>query len=294
MNSYEQARLIEIKTRRLVQQALVGGYRSAFRGVGLDFDEVRQYTPGDDIRHINWQVTARAQQPFVKRYVEERQLTLLLLVDVSGSTAFGSGWDKREMAAELAAVLATAAHFNQDRAGMLLFSDQIEVLVKPGQGRNHILRLIHTLLTHQPSGYGTDIDLALQTAECVLKQRGVVVLLSDLLAPPERYQQRLARLNRRHDVAAIRLYDPLERTIPNVGLLALQDSETGRRIWVDTADPAWRQTFAQQAAAHETAVARALRQAGVDCLSLATDENWLPSLAQFFGRRGRVGYGLGG
>ena len=292
MNSYEQARRIEIKTRRLVQQVLAGGYRSAFRGAGLDFDEVRPYLPGDDIRHINWQVTARAGQPYLKRYIEERQLTMLLLVDISGSTAFGSVSEKRTLAAELTAVLATAAHFNQDRSGLLLFSDQIETLVKLGQGRNHTLRLIHTLLTHQAVGGGTDIDLALQTAGRVLKQPGVVVLISDLLTPPDSYQRRLARLNRRHDVVAIRLYDLLEQTIPNVGLLALQDRETGRHIWVDTADPAWRQTFAHQAAAHETVVARALRQANVDCLTLATDDNWLPRLAQFFGTRNRISHGL--
>lgn len=286
MNNYEHARRIELKTRRLVQEALAGGYRAAFRGVGLDFDEVRPYTPGDDIRHINWQVTARARQPFVKRYVEERQLTLLLLVDASGSTAFGSGREKRQLAAELTAVLATAAHFNQDRAGLLLFSDQIEARIQPKQGRNHTLRLIHTLLTHQPAGRGTDIDLALQTAGRILKQPGVVVLISDLLAPPQSYRQRLARLSRRHDVVAIRLHDPLEQAMPNVGLLALRDAETGAHILVDTADPAWRRTFTAQSAAHDAATQQALRQSGVPCLPLSTAGDWFPPLAHFLRRRG--------
>lgn len=291
MNNYEHARRIELKTRRLVQETLAGGYRSAFRGAGLDFDEVRPYTPGDDIRHINWQVTARAHRPTVNRYVEERQLTLLLLVDVSGSTAFGGGRDKREMAAELTAVLAAAAHHNQDRAGLILFSDRIETLVRPKQGRNHTLHLIHTLLTTDPTGRGTDVDLALQTAVRVLKQPGVVILISDLLAPPESYRQRLARLNRRQDVIAIRLHDPLEHAIPSIGLLPLHDAETGTLTWVDTADPAWRKTFAAQAAAHEAATQHALCHANVACLTLTTHDDWFPPLAQFLRSRGKAGGG---
>ena len=294
MNSYEQARRIEIKTRWLARAALAGGYRSAFRGLGLDFDEVRPYTPGDDIRHVNWQVTARAGQPYVKRYVEERQLTLLLLIDASGSTAFGSGREKRALAAEVAAALAAAAMFNGDRAGLALFSDRVEALVRPGQGRKHTLRLIHTLLAAAPAGRGTNLDLALQTADRLLKQRGLVLLISDLLAPPASYRRRLARLNRRHDVVAIRLHDPLEQAIPPAGLLALHDAETGARTWIDTADPAWRQAFAAQTAAHETGVQQALRQAGVACLTLSTAGDWLPPLAHFFNRRGRVGHGFYG
>ena len=294
MNSYEQARRIEIKARRLVEAALAGGYRSAFRGVGLDFDEVRPYTPGDDIRHINWQVTARAQRPFIKRYVEERQLTLLLLVDVSASTIFGTATEKREMAAELTAVLASAAHFNQDRSGLLLFSDQIEALIPPKQGRNHTRRLIHSLLTHQPRSRATDLDLALATAGRLLKQRAIVVLISDFLAPPASYQPRLARLSQRHDVVAIRLHDPLEQAIPNVGLLALRDAETGEKRWVDTADSTWQQNFAQQTTQHETAVRHTLHQANIDHLTLTTSDNWFPHLAHFFANRRKKGHGLNG
>lgn len=285
MNSYEQARRIEIKARRLALAALAGEYRSAFRGSGLDFDEVRPYTPGDDIRSINWQVTARMGQPYIKRYVEERQLTLLLLVDVSGSTAFGSGREKRDLAVEITAVLAAAAMFNQDRAGLILFSNRIEALAPPGQGRQHTQRLIHTLLTTNPTGQGTNVDLALQTAERVLKQRGVILLISDFLAPPEAYQPRLARLNRRHDVRTIWLGDPWEQSLPNLGLVALHDAETGEKIWLDTADPAWQATFAARRTAHHTAVHHALRRAQTPCLTLSTADDWLPSLARFLALR---------
>lgn len=285
MNQYEASRRIELKTRRLVQSGLVGTYRSAFRGSGLDFADIRPYTPGDDIRHINWPVTARAQRPFVKQFVAEQQLTLLLLVDVSGSLAFGSTQFKRELVTELTAVLATAAHLNHDQVGLLLFSDQIEALVKPGQGRNQIRRLIHTLLTVQPAGRETDLALGLQTAVRVLKQRGMVVLLSDFLAAPSGYRHWLTQLSQRHDVLAIRLTDPLEHAIPKVGLLALRDAETGQQRWVDTNDKRWRQAMTQHTAAHDTAVAHTLHQSGVDLLTLSTAEPYLPPLTAHLARR---------
>ena len=213
---FQKIRQIEIHTRKLVNDSFAGEYHSVFKGRGMEFDEVRPYTPGDEIRTIDWNVTARTGEPFVKRYVEERELTVMLVVDASGSENFGSVQRfKRELAAELTAVLAFAATNNNDKVGLMIFSDRIELLIPPRKGRKHVLRLIRELLAFEPKGSGTDIQLALDTLNRVVKRRSILFLVSDFIADPESYRKALAVTNRRHDVIAMDLHDPLEMDIPD-------------------------------------------------------------------------------
>lgn len=293
MDFYREARLIEIWARRVVVGTLAGGHRSLFRGGGLDFDDIRPYSPTDDIRAINWQVTARMNEPYVKQYIEERQQTIMLLVDISGSLAFGRLREKRELVTKLTAVLATVSYLNQDRIGLILFSDQIEAIVKPKQGRNHTRRLIHMLLTHQPIAKGTNIQLGLQTVQRLLKQRGMIFLMSDFLHTPANYQTSLKRLSQKHDLVAVAINDPLEIAtdtnplIKNIGLLPVQDQETGQTAWLDTHDTKWQAHVVQQQVGQETAVQTICRSAGVRLLELSTDAPFLPELARFLGKGAR-------
>ena len=241
---FRKVRQIEISTRRLVNDTLAGEYQSVFKGQGMEFREVRQYSPGDEVRSIDWNVTARMSEPYVRRYHEERELSVMLVVDASGSADFGSVRQfKRELAAELAAVLSFAATTNNDRVGLLIFTDRIELLIPPRKGRRHVLRLIRDMLVFEPQGRGTDIKLALDTVNLVLRRHSVVFLVSDFLADPEQYRQALAVTNRRHDVVAMDLHDPMERDIPDVGLLVLEDAETGALRQVDTSSRRWRNEF---------------------------------------------------
>ena len=204
---FRKVRQIEISTRRLVNDTLAGEYQSVFKGQGMEFREVRQYSPGDEVRSIDWNVTARMSEPYVRRYHEERELSVMLVVDASGSADFGSVRQfKRELAAELAAVLSFAATTNNDRVGLLIFTDRIELLIPPRKGRRHVLRLIRDMLVFEPQGRGTDIKLALDTVNLVLRRHSVVFLVSDFLADPEQYRQALAVTNRRHDVVAMDLH----------------------------------------------------------------------------------------
>jgi uncharacterized protein (DUF58 family) len=281
-------RLIEMRTRHLVQDSFAGEYHSVFKGRGMEFNEVRPYTTGDDVRTIDWNVTARTGDPYIKRYVEERELTVMLVVDASGSGDFGSvNRFKRELAAELTAVLAFAATTNNDNAGLLIFTDQIELFIPPRKGRKHVLRLIRELLAFQPQGRGTDIRLALETINRILKRRGIIFLVSDFLADPAGYRRALAVTNRRHDVVAIDLHDPLERQIAPVGLLALEDAETRALVWVDTADPTWRAAFHQQVAQQQEAKRQAMNKAGVDRIAVTTAEEYVIALTKFFQKRAR-------
>ena len=239
-----RVRRIEITTRQLVEDGLAGEYHSVFKGRGMEFDEVRQYIPGDDVRTIDWNVTARTGEPYVKSYVEERELTVMLAVDVSRSGEFGTrNRFKRELAVELAAVMSIAATTNNDKVGLLLFSDRVELLVPPMKGRTHVLRMLRDLLAYEPVGTGTDIRLALDTIYVLLKRRSIVFLVSDFLADPEAYRQAMLVTNRRHDVVAFDISDPLEREIAEVGIIALEDAESGHRRWVDTGDRQWRRDF---------------------------------------------------
>ena len=282
----KQIRRIEIRTRRLVNDSFAGEYHSVFKGLGMEFDEVRPYYPGDEVRSIDWNVTARMGQPFVKRYVEERELTVMLVVDASGSGDFGSVKRfKRELAAEWAAVLSFSATTNNDRVGLLIFTDRIELYIPPRKGRRHVLRLIRDLLAFEPQGRGTDIKLALDTINQILKRRSIVFLISDFLVDPQSYRKSLSMANRKHDVVAIDLHDPLESDIADAGVLALEDAESGRLVWVDTSSRAWRHAFSQQITQLEGAKNSVITNAGVDRIDIDTDQDYVSALTLFFDKR---------
>jgi uncharacterized protein (DUF58 family) len=292
-----KVRHIEVRTKRLVNDSLAGEYHSVFKGRGMNFDEVREYVPGDEVRTIDWNVTARAGRPFIKKFVEERELTLMLLVDVSASGDFGSGaQSKREIAAELASVLAFSAVRNSDKVGLILFTDQIELYVPPRKGRRHVLRLVREILGFEPRHRSTDLVQALDFTNHVLSRRAIVFLLSDFQFPedPEDPAAALASLRRairqtncRHDLVAMRVFDPREEELPDFGLLAVEDAETGELIEVDTGDVHVRQQFKEFAQAGFTRLRRAFNGEAVDSLSLSTAEPYLPTLMGFFKHRER-------
>jgi uncharacterized protein (DUF58 family) len=289
-----KTRLIEIRTRRLVDDALAGHYRSVFRGQGLDFDEVREYVPGDDIRRIDWNVTARAGHPFVKKFREERELTILVLVDVSASFEFGSTTrSKRELEAEIASVLAMSAARNNDKVGLLLFSDRVEKYIAPKKGRGHVLRVVREILGASPAGRGTDLAQALRFANDVTSRRAVVFLISDFQTPDGVAIQRpevrdaVRLMRRRHDLVALHLLDPREVTLPDVGLLTLQDAETGELVQLDTGRREVRERYAALAEERRGETTRGLRREGVDCLQLDTARPYMPALLGFFRSRER-------
>ena len=252
----------------------------------MEFDEVRQYHPGDDVRSIDWNVTARTGEPYVKSYIEERELTVMLLVDVSGSGEFGSrNRFKRELAVELAAVMAFSATTNNDKVGLLLFTDRVESLVPPRKGRSHVLRMVRDLLLFQPEGAGTDITLALNTIHRMLKRRSIVFLISDFLADPEFYRQAMLVANRRHDVVAFDLSDPLERQIANVGVIEMEDAESGQLRRVDTGNPAWQREFSDRVSRLEEGKRDVLTAAGVDRVSVSTEKDYVAEVGAFFRTR---------
>ena len=276
-------RRIEITTRKLVSDSFAGEYQSVFKGRGMEFDEVRQYHPGDDVRSIDWNVTARTGEPYIKSYIEERELTVMLAVDVSGSGDFGTrNRFKRELAGELAAVMSFAATTNNDKVGLLLFTDRVELLVPPRKGRSHVLRMVRDLLVFQPVGSGTDIRLALDMVHQMLKRRSIVFLVSDFLADPESYRQAMLVTNRRHDVVAFDLNDPLEYEIADVGLLALEDAESGQLRWVDTGSKEWKREFTDRVARLEEGKREVFTAAGVDRISVTTERDYVAELGAFF------------
>ena len=282
----EQIRRIEITAKHLVVDVFAGEYQSVFKGRGMEFEEVRPYYPGDDVRRIDWNVTARMASPFVRHYQEERELTVMLLADASGSSEFGTtGGFKRELAAELAAVLSFAATTNNDRIGLMVFTDQMELVVPPRKGRRHVLRMVRDLLVFQPEGTGTDISLALNSMNLMLKQRSIAFLISDFIAPPESYRRALAASSRRHDVIAIDLHDPAERDIPPVGIIALEDAETGDLVWVDTNDQTWRRSFEEQVRMDEEAKVQMMRSLAIDRIALENGQEYVSGLNDFFKRR---------
>ena len=284
----DKIKRIEITARRLATHSFAGEYHSVFRGQGMEFDEIRLYVPGDDIRRIDWNVTARLAALHVRQYQEERELTVMLAVDASGSSEFGTvGRFKRELAAELAAVLAFAATLNNDRVGMLIFTDQVEYLVPPRKGRRHVLRMVRDLLVVEPQGRGTAVNVALDTINVLLKRRGIVFLISDFLTDPESFRRPLAATNRRHDVVAIDLHDPVERHIPDVGLIALEDAETGELDWVDTSSRSWREGYEARLANDKQKKRHMLASQGIDRIEVNTDKDYVPGLNQFFAWRVR-------
>jgi uncharacterized protein (DUF58 family) len=285
-----QVRLIELRTRGLVNTVFSGEYHSVFRGQGMEFAEVREYQAGDDVRNIDWNVTARMGHPFVKKHVEERELTLLLVVDLSGSEQFGTrGRFKAELAAEIAGVLALAAVRNNDRVGLLLFSDQVEHFVPPGKGRRHVLRLIRDVLAFEPSRTGTDMAGALEYAGRILPHRSIVFVLSDFLVPDAQapLERTLRVIGRRHDLVAITITDPAEATLPAAGLLVLTDPETGVELAVDTSRPELRASYGRAHAARRAALRRLFARLGVDEVAVTTDESYIGPLLAFFRRRER-------
>jgi uncharacterized protein (DUF58 family) len=287
-------RQLEIRTRRLVNDTLVGEYHSVFKGRGMDFDEVREYIAGDEVRTIDWNVTARAGRPFVKKFTEERELTILLVVDISASGNFGSGaQSKRDLAAELASLLAFSAIRNSDKVGLLLYTDRIEQFLPPKKGRRHVLRVVREILFHEPVGRGTDAVKVLDVVNHVLHRRAIVFMISDFQSPqdPTRVAAEMRRAmrqtNRRHDLVAVHIEDARERTLPNLGVLALQDSESGAVIELDTADPKVRSRFDREAAERVRNLVNDFRAEGVDTLELDTNAPYLPALQRFFKTRER-------
>jgi uncharacterized protein (DUF58 family) len=279
-----QVRRIEITTNRLVDEFMTGSYESTFRGRGMEFDEVREYQPGDDVRLIDWNVTARTGRPHIKRFIEERELTILFLVDLSRSMAFGSVAQlKRRIAAELCAVMAFSAIKHSDRVGVLLVTDHIERFIPPAKGSRHVLLLIREVLSHEPKGAGTDLAGGLDYLNRVTHQRAVVFVVSDFFAPG--LQAPLALANRRHDVIALHLIDPRQEEMPPVGLVRLEDAETGQRLVLDTRDPAVRKRLAEWSAAHRQRVEQDCRKAGVDLVEIRTDRSYVEPLLRFFRMR---------
>jgi uncharacterized protein (DUF58 family) len=281
-----QVRRLHFRARRAVEDLLGGEYHSVFKGTGIAFEEVREYQPGDDVRAIDWNVTARMGHPFIKRYIEERELTVFLLIDWSGSQHFGSGGqEKREVAAELAAVLAFSAIANNDKVGLLGFTDRVERFVPPRKGTRHALRLIRDVLCCRPRGVGTSLRDALDFLNRVRHRRAIVFLISDFL--DQGFERTLKRTARRHDVVAVCIVDRREGELAPIGLVELEDAETGRRILLNTSNRRIRADFAAHAAARRDALRRLARAARFDLIETATDGSHLDALMQFLRQRER-------
>ena len=282
----KQVRRVEIATRGLVNEVFSGEYHSVFKGRGMNFAEVREYQYGDDIRSIDWNVTARAGTPFVKVFDEERELTVMLVVDVSASGEFGSrSRMKGEVAVEICAVLAFSAITNNDKVGLIIFSDRIEKFVPPRKGRRHVLRVLRELLYFRPEGRGTDVAGALEYLARVVRRRAVVFVVSDFLATD--YQKALAVAGRRHDTIVIRMGDPRERELPPVGYIELEDAETGEQLTVNLSDPAFRDAFDRDVTETRAALDREFRTTGIDVIEISTDRPYADRLMRFFRRRAK-------
>lgn len=279
-------RRLEIRTRRLVDESLAGSYHSVFKGRGVEFAEVREYEPGDDVRTIDWNVSAKMGHPFVKKFTEERELTVVLVVDASGSGRFGSSpATKLETAAEIGALLAFSAIRNNDRVGLLLFTDRIERFVPPRKGRDHGLRVLRELLAFETAGRGTDLAGALDILRRVVTKRSVVFLISDF--QDKGFEKALRATNLKHDLVAISISDPRESALPAAGLVALADAETGRPLLIDAGSTAVRRLFADRQRHERERVRTILKKAGTDLLELSTGEDYDHDLVAFFRERAR-------
>lgn len=286
----KKVRKIEIKTRALSSQIFAGEYHSAFKGRGMAFSEVREYQYGDDVRNMDWNVTARLRAPYVKVFEEERELTVVLLIDASRSRLFGtSGQIKRDLIAEIAAVLSFSAIINNDKVGALFFSEKVEKFIPPKKGRSHLLHIIREIIEFQPSSDGTDISEALRYLTNAIKKRCTAFLLSDMLDVDEngspRYEDALKVAVNRHDLSVIEVYDPRERTVPDVGLVHVKDSETGRCAWVNTSSRRMRRAYSDWFAGMEENTSRMLMKYSIDNVSISTDDDYVRSLMTFFQRR---------
>ena len=288
----KKIRQIELRTNRIVTESLAGQYHSVFKGQGMNFDEVREYQPGDDVRAIDWNVTARMNHPFIKKFVEERELTVMLVVDVSGSGRFGSrGQSKRELAAEIASVLAFSAIRNNDKVGLILFTDGVEKFIPPRKGRSHVLRVIREVLFFEPERRGTDLKAALEFFLRVQSHKAVTVVVSDFILGngagllPKAVQTALRQANRKHDVVAVQITDPYEMQLPALGRLVLEDAETGEVVEVNTGDAGGRAAFALRQEKLRGELAKQLRGSGIDSIQLRTDEPYGAALGKFFETR---------
>jgi uncharacterized protein (DUF58 family) len=279
-----QVKLIELRTRGLVNSVFTGEYRSVFKGQGMEFSEVREYQPGDEVRSIDWNVTARMRRPFVKRYIEERELTVMLVVDLSGSERFGTVKRfKSELASELAAVLAMSAVRNNDRVGVLLFTDRIEHVIPPRKGRRHVLRIIRDLLAFEPVGKGTDMVRAIDYVARMLNEHAIVFIVSDFLE--EDISHPLKLLAQRHDVVAVTVEDPSERDLPDIGIARLVDPETGETLEVDTSSPGVRTAYSNRVLNEREERKHLLRRLAIDEVAVHTEGGAVEPLLRFFRTR---------
>jgi len=279
-------RRIEIRTKRLVDEVFSGEYQSVLKGRGMEFSEVREYLPGDDVRQIDWNVTARTGHPFVKKFEEERELTIMFLVDASASGGFGTvSRTKAELTAELCALLAFSATRNNDRVGLIIFTDRVEKVVPPRKGRTHVLRVVRELLFFRPEGRGTDISAALDYLTGVVRRHAVVFLVSDFL--DDGYERRLSVANRRFDLIAVEVSDPREDDLPALGLVEMEDPETGQRTVVDTSERSFLERFEALRGERALKRERLLRRLGVDSISVSTDRDYVEPLERFFRARAR-------
>ncbi len=284
----KKIRRIEIKTRGLSQNIFAGEYHSAFKGRGVIFSEVREYEPGDDVRDIDWNVTSRHNKPYVKVYEEEREMTVMLLIDVSGSRNFGAAGDiKKEKMAEIAATLAFSSIQNNDKVGVIFFSDKIEKFIPPKKGRKHILLIIREIINFEPESIGTDIDIALRFLTNAIKKRSTAFLISDFIDDHDFFKS-MSISNRKHDLAAIQVYDRRDADMPDVGLVRLRDMETGSDIWVDTSSKSVRANYAKSWYMRQQKLVSATSRSGVDLASITTDEDFVKALLGLFRRRAVV------
>jgi uncharacterized protein (DUF58 family) len=280
----KKVRKIEIKTKGISNQVFTGSYQSAFKGKGMTFTEVREYQFGDDIRSIDWNVTARFNHPYVKIFEEERELTVMLLIDVSGSNEFGSKLRlKEEMITEIAAVLAFSAINNNDKVGVIFFSSIIEKFIPPKKGTTHILRIIRELIDFKPAQRGTDIAAALRYMRNAIKKKSIAFLISDF--QDRNFEDALGIVSRKHDVVGIRVYDDLERQLPAAGVMRLKDAETGQIVWADTSSREFREQLGLHTREHEQYLQNVFRKTSVDMASIATHQDYVPPLIGLFKRR---------
>lgn len=290
-----KVRQIEIRSNRLVSEVFAGSYHSAFKGQGIDFEEVREYQPGDEVRSIDWNVTAKTGLPFVKQYREERELTILLIVDISPSTSYGSlHHSKREKLAELAALLAFSANRNGDKVGLLLVSDQAELFLPPTKGQKHVLRILREILFRPSVGKGTNLNEGLRIANQVMKRRAVVFLLSDFIIPENNDNEgsntkillrQMASTRRKHDLICAKVHDPVEKKFPAVGLVEIEDSESGEKFTIDTSDQSIQSQFENSFVRQGEEFSRDLKKRGIDIFSFATDSDYSKELYSFFKMR---------
>tara|TARA_B100001758_G_scaffold41730_1_gene32874 strand:- start:97 stop:963 length:867 start_codon:yes stop_codon:yes gene_type:complete len=281
----KKVRKIEIKTRRLSDNLFGGEYQSTFKGRGMTFSEVRQYNYGDDVRSIDWNVTARYNEPFVKVFEEERELTLMLLVDVSGSEMFGTKTQlKKEIITEISATLAFSALQNNDKVGLLLFSNQVELYIPPKKGKSHILRIIRELLEFKPKNKLTDINISLEFLSGILKKKSIVFVLSDFM--DDKYEKTLSIMAKKHDLTGIRVFDPKDVLIPNLGLIQINDSETGEIKWINTQSSSVRKAYSNHYHKNVSFFESIFKKNGAGILSCRVDESYVKKLLNFFNSRG--------